>query len=261
LFVFIISIQQLFISIDKMASASASKNYIDDEVISFFQEKIRCGMFRLDGVDTKNKRDVVRCLRDFPDFVEFLKNLMFEEDDDMRCIEEFIAAGDASLADVKDDISFAEMEESEEDEEDFEEESFDVAPAKVVAKPSAAPVRAERNYYRERRAEREEADDCLLLIDARPAKAESRPAKAEARPANAEARPAMREPFPGQQFCKFYNGCTRKGCMHLHENNCSRWGNCLNARCMDRHPQSCRFGKKCRTPGCLYDHSGVTHSQ
>ena len=218
-----------------MASASASKNYIDDEVISFFQEKIRCGMFRIDGVNPSNKRDMVRCLRDFPDFVEFLKNLMFAEDDDMRCIEEFIEAGDASLADVKDNISFAEMEESSEDEEDFEEKSFDASPAKAEARPAKA--------------------------EARPAKAEARPVKAEARPAKAEARPAKREPFPGQQFCKFYNGCTRKGCMHLHENNCSRWGNCLNTGCMDRHPQSCRFGKKCRTPGCLYDHSGVEHSQ
>jgi len=218
-----------------MASASASKNYIDDEVISFFQEKIRCGMFRIDGVNPSNKRDMVRCLRDFPDFVEFLKNLMFAEDDDMRCIEEFIEAGDASLADVKDNISFAEMEEYSEDEEDFEEKSFDASPAKAEARPAKA--------------------------EARPAKAEARPAKAEARPAKAEARPVKREPFPGQQFCKFYNGCTRKGCMHLHENNCSRWGNCLNTGCMDRHPQSCRFGKKCRTPGCLYDHSGVEHSQ
>ena len=252
-----------------MASASASKNYIDDEVISFFQGKIRCGMFQIDGVNPSNKRDMVRCLRDFPDFVEFLKNLMFEEDDDMRCIEEFIEAEDASLADAKDNISFAEMEESS-SEEHFEEETFDASPAKAEARPAKAEARPAKAEARPAKAEARpakaearpaKAEARPAKAEARPAKADARPAKAEARPAKAEARPAKREPFPGQQFCKFYNGCTRKGCMHLHENNCPNWGNCLNPGCMDRHPQSCRFGKKCRTPGCLYDHSGVEHSQ
>jgi len=280
---FCVTPQKPATAIDKMASAA--KNYIDDEVVSFFQDKLRCGVFHLDGVDIERKHELVKCLRGFPDFVEFLKNLMFEEDDDMKAIEDFLVDENACLAGALEDIQLAEMEESSE-EEDFDEETFAVAHVNV--KPvKAAPkhVQADRGYYRERRAEREEADNCLLLMDALPKQPHVKAPKAPGaamqqatapkapgaamQQATAPKAPgaamqqvqAVATPFPGQQFCKFYNGCTRKGCLHLHENNCPKWGNCSNARCMERHPQVCKFSKKCRTPGCIYDHSGVEHSQ
>ncbi len=286
-----------------MASASASKNYIDDEVVSFFQEKLRCGVFHLDGINIDRKSDLVKCLRGYPDFVEFLKNLMFEEDDDMKAIEDFIAEEDASLADMIENIELAEMDESsgEEDEDSFVmmpsqaqqhpiHKNQSKAPARAPEVPARAPEVPARAPKDTARAPKDTAR--APEVPARAPKDTARAPKDTARapevpgislprtevpkgswrermaakkPTEVEmpmaAAPRTSVQFSGQDFCKFYNGCTRKGCLHLHENNCPNWGNCSNKQCMSRHPETCRFGKKCRTPGCLRDHSGVEHSQ